>query len=481
MPVFIPILIAAAAVAAAATTAGCAGSNSGDDTHPTDGPRPDVPPPPDGEVEKEDGGVQTDGGGDGPGNTRPGYNDSFASPVYSNNACRILDLDVRGDRMTLLCGNNLNRMGKLPIDGNDPMAPAQAQFGVGDKGAIGLTVAGIGLVTPVQVVELSNGNFLIPVNEGTGTSMASGIALVAGTWDTPSAWTVSTTVFNEATNRIVYGTNPQIILEPAELQAGLDVGGRIWVPAAEAQTLNSLLLSYGFEQSSSFLNTNDVKLPIFPGGSLQKEPSTIASLGGTEVAVVNTSGAAGAQIVIVDTSIPSSTNAIVGTIPLNVAYATKLPELALTDDKRYAVLAGGDDQNALTKLLVVDLEARQLVGTAVLPPANDGTVDEVRGIAIHDTKAYISLDDKKGTGMSARVAVLDFGTPDAPALASGVWVVGNGGGAIAAHESGTVYVVVTDRYGEDPGINTTPFSHIVAIDSQTAPLVQITKSMTNGN
>jgi hypothetical protein len=323
----------------------------------------------------------------------------------------------------------------------------------------------VGQIDPAQIVEVADGRYIVPFMAQGGTAMAAGLSFIDTTGSVATA----------AIDEISYGTMPPITVKPVGLVSAALVGGRAVFPITNQQTLGGMLLSYGVRTTSFQLNGADLKLPVILEG---KEPTAIASLGGTNVAVVNAAGTAGASLDIVDTSVADPSAAVVGTIPLGVARAVKLPELAQSSDKQYAVVAGegsptadgGIDPSAPKKVLIVDVTGRQVSGSVDL--LLDLVGGDVRGIAVHGTMAYVSVDDGTNTPSSGRVAVIDFTNPAAPIL-KGAIVVGHDAGAIAAHApSGILYVAVSDRSCEAPGTAAVHHAKIVAIDPLIANMIQ---------
>ncbi|MFH1830732.1 MAG: hypothetical protein ABH871_08170 [Pseudomonadota bacterium] len=378
-------------------------------------------------------------GGAGGGNPwdREGFNGKFHTCFYNSDGdCPVVDLDLDGNQMHLMTGYPINRKGKINLDQTEPMTSVDANFGFGTQNFIGHDVEGYGLVHPPQLVKLSNGNFLVPFSED--MAWKSGIALIDQTGYVPR-WVL----------------DPKFGVDPIGILAGLDKDGRIYLSVTDRTTEDGKIMSYGIKPNGD-LNEADASTPISTSG---KKPSTIADLGNGRMAVLNTKGLFGASIDIIDT--------VQGVVINNTSLgpnveAVPLYELSLTADKKYAIVAGGE-QGERTTIYIVNLETATLESSLDLKDMS--YCEEIRGIDIDENmNAYIST---VGGTDGDEVLIIDFTTPE-KVKRKGAVFVGYDLGAIAVHESGIVYVVATDRYWEAEGTAETNgmkrWSHIVAFD-----------------
>lgn len=384
-------------------------------------------------------------GGVKPGN-RPGMNDEFATPSYSGSLCPILDIDISGQQMRIMCGYPVNRLGTADLSSSDAMTTSPVVFGSGNQGSVGLSLSGYGNVNPVQVQPLSNGVQLVPFSSNKGSDAAAdtinGLAFIASSGD----------VKTNLIDTITFSGNFEI--HPVNIQTALISQERLWIPVSESITGQGLLLSYALRADGT-INHNDVKLPILTTGN---RPSAMAEIDAHTLAVLNTSGASGATLDIITTDSVDPAKAVTATIGLNVDEVVSLAELSVTDDKKYALIAarGG---NGLNRVIVVDLVGHKVAGTIDI-----GSGGTIRGIDLKGTQAFVSIDDGKTTPSSGRVATVDFSNVAAPKVVGEPLIIGNDIGAVAAHSSGIVFTAVTDRWWEVPGSTTTRFANVVAFD-----------------
>ncbi|MFH1830733.1 MAG: hypothetical protein ABH871_08175 [Pseudomonadota bacterium] len=373
-----------------------------------------------------------------------GFNDNYYTCSYSGD-CKVLDLDINQNKMHLMTGYPTNRKGLINIDSNDAMTSASASFGTGDQYFIGEHVDGLGHIHPVQVTELQNSFFLVPFEED--QAFMSGIALIDDN-GASKKWLLQQIKYAQV--------EPILEIDLSKIQAGVikevDGDDRLFLIASNKVTDSGLVLSYGIKLDGS-LDQNDLKLPIYTSG---QKPCAVESLSTNEIAVLNSEGANGASIDIINTEQQNPAQAVVATISLGQnVKVVPLYELALTADKNYAVVAGGTGSQ-LTTIYIVDMVNRQVAGSIDISQY----ADEVRGIEIKDDKAYISTDNSAGID---KVFIVDFSSPSSPTLAQTI-DVGYDLGAIAVHESGVVFVAATDRWYEAEGTASERWTHMVAFD-----------------
>ncbi|MFA4874105.1 MAG: hypothetical protein WC956_04605 [bacterium] len=394
---------------------------------------------------------------------RPGFNGLFASPKYGAVDCSVVDLDMKDNSITFMCGSVVNRMGRIDLNAGDPMksvVPAiKDQSDIGTASKLYSECGADGKIYSAQIVELANGSHIVPFNlecsqQDGGTFVRSGIAYLDATQNDKA--TVS------PIGKADYQGGAMVI--PLDgMYSALMVGNKVFIPTSESATRNGEFISTVFMGSENF-NVNYVQTRIATMTS-GKGPTASAMLDDIHAIQLNTSGGSmsfqlpNASLDVVDTTSLNPAAAIGGNrIDLGVPSAAPLSELALTADKKYAVVAGGSGSK-LSTILIVDIQGKTVAGTIDL-----GNYGEVRGIDIRGNRAYVSFDDGTASVKSGKVVILDISNPDSPTILLGPIEIGHDLGAIAVHESGIVYVAVTDRWWETPGKNATRWLNIVAFD-----------------
>ncbi len=453
----LPVILLVAGVATV-VLASCS-SDDGNKPHGTDDGGPDTDTiDTDTGTEDVDSGTDTDVDAGPDPWERDGFNGIFSDPKVGSNPCPVIDLDMDANRMRMMCSYPINRMGAIDLDSADPMnldplEATEAAFGSGNQNFIGMTLSGYGEVIPAQVQPLSNGYQMVPffsskdIADG-GTYEISGLAFING----------SGTVNTSLVDVISFSGDPALEIHPVSIASGVVSQDRLFLPATESVSGQGILLSYGIN-SDGTIDHNDVRLPVMTSGD---EPASIAEVSSESVAVLNTSGASGATIDLITSNAGDPASAILNTISLGVDQAVPLPELPMTSDKHYAVVAGGTG-SAMSNILIVDLAGHSVAGSV-----NLGSIGSVRGIAVRGNRAYVSLDDGTASASSGKVAIVNFSTPAAPVQEGTSVSVGYDLGAIAVHESCATFVAVTDPWWMDPETSETRWSHIVAFDPEIA-------------
>jgi len=346
---------------------------------------------------------------------RDGFNAYLFECSYAAEECSVFDIDISGDGMGFLSSYPVGRMGRLDIDGSDPLTISSQQF----HDTIEDAYTESGNVYPIQVGELGSGNFLVPFEN---SSLESGVSV----YDSSGAILQSDLLGTIHISSV-------LDIDPVDVSSGLLLGDRFYLPAAESITGAGLMLSYG-EAADGTLDQGDVGFPVFLSGDY---PNAIAATGGDEVAIVSEGGASGATIDIVDTSAIDPANAVVSTIVLGASNAGVLNELKLTGDLSYAVVACD-----ASILKFVDMLAESVSGSIDLT-----AYGEIKDVAILGTTAYASVDTGAYEYDSGSVVMVDFTDAAAPVVTRAI-DVGHGLGAIAVHSSGTVYVAAKSCWDE---------------------------------
>ncbi len=407
-----------------------------------------------------DAGVGGDAGGGGiePAPDRPGFNgDYYICNNGSSEYCSIRDIDISANEMYLMTGYPTNRQGLANIDDNDPMATISANFGTGDQYFIETETQGYGYNHPVQTAKLSYGHSLVPfevfenqVVQQTDVPIMSAIALIDQN-GLSKEWLLPKVQYAQV--------EPILVIDLAKIPAGVvkqvDGQDRLFLPTYNKATDSGLVLSYGIKQDGWF-DDNDLKLPVFTSG---QKPSTVVDLGGNEIAVLNTEGTNGASINFINAQAPDPAGAVTSTISFGSGVkAVPLFELALTDDKNYAVVAGGTG-SSLTTLYIVDMVNKQIAGSIDL--SQQAPVDEIKDIEVKDNKAYISTNDDDDID---NVLIVDFSTPSSPVLEKTI-DVGHSLGEIAVFKSSEDaifgYVVAKRGWWESEPAETDPDMRII--------------------
>jgi len=405
-----------------------------------------------------DGGTDTDTVPDP--SIRDGFNGYFYQCQYST-PCSVVDIDPEdesADLMTILAGFSHNRKGQLTVDSEDPMAAPSSYFAGGVTDFLGAHVNGHGNFYPYQIVKMADGRYFVPsdIVPDVGDNMEALLSMmdpdVSGNNVTHyvvdhycDTWTAYT---DECAS---LDTAPEVgeVIHPKEIMSGVMVGGMLYVVGSSEYDGSGMIVAY--EQNlMGEIDVHEPQMIIPTSGSL---PSAIEHLGGNEVAVLNTESDTMASIDIIDVT----TGEITSTISLGVLAAYPLPEIAMNADKSLAFVAGGNTAMD-ARLCVVDM-----VGHAAMSVTSILEDTEVRDMEVLDDKVYVSVDDGSSSSSSGRAAIFDVSTPSAPVLDDAI-DVGYDAGAIMVHGSGTVYMVVTDRWWEEPGTAEERWSHVVAFD-----------------
>lgn len=399
---------------------------------------------------------------------REGFNGKF-----SDSPCPVLDLDIKGNAVTGICGYPGNRKFTMNLNATDPKASTVLNFGSGNAGAIGAEAnidtacVSNAKIYPGQIESVGGDSFAVALNAecdavSGGTFTKSGVAYINGAkGDETTVSFIKDVTYHSGSSEIIF--------RPVNMYGAVMAGEKIALPASEALTGNGMILTYDLS-AQKYLNYNSVGQIIFTSG---KKPVAMAMLDDTYAISLNAQGGqqswqlSGASLDVVElrSQADGGTSAgVVATIPLGVDFVgtdpadAPPPELAITADKKVAVVNGGNDTNR-SKILIVDIEGKRVAGSIDL-----GNQGKVRGIAVMGTRAFISMDKGENTATSGSVVVVDFSDASNPKIVGSPISVGHDLGAIAVHESGNVFVSVTDRWWETPGSNKTRWSHVVALD-----------------
>lgn len=425
-------------LAIALSTPGCDDGDDSGGAEATDGGADDsdaaAPPAPAADAGPASADVAPDGSAAPDPRLRDGFNGDFANPTSSFQLCPIVDLDISGDRITGMCGPNVNRMFQIDVDANHPLDAVPVVMGA----AAPVTIFGTpGRIVPAQVQEVEGG-YVVPFS-AEEAPLVCGLSFIA-----PDG---------EAVTKLVDpidGVSVSRLQSCIETEDGGEEGNlscAAWDTAADNA---AKLLSYRLTPDGVIDRHDDGELADLPGA----KPVSITRLGGTTVAIVRLEGLAGPAIDVVDLS-EGEPAAVIATIALPRAPLPR-PELAVTEDGSRAAILTQDGY-----LLLVDLVGGQVEGEVNLGGAP-------RDVAISGAAAYVSNENA--------VQVVDISDPQNPQVMQtidGLYDLGS----IAVHSTGTIYVAATARWWEgaeaaaaclagDPAAVCR--THIVAIDPMAA-------------
>jgi hypothetical protein len=364
---------------------------------------------------------------------RDGFNAYFFECSYLGDDCSAIDVDISGDELVFMTGYPTGRMGRIGIHASEPLNPLSQEF----HDSVGDAYMGSGDIHPVQIEGMEDGRFLVPFENSV---TAAGI----------SVYDSAGTILQSDLLSTIY-ISSFLEIDPVDVRSGLLLGGRFHLAAAESITGAGLLLSYA-QAADGTLDQGDVDFPVFTSGDY---PPAIAALGGDEVALLNSGGADGVTMDIIDTSVVDPADAISSTILLGSAAADALSELKLTSDLSYAIVACD-----ASVLKFVDMDAESVAGSIDL-----AGLGEIMDVTILGTMAYVSADSGDYLGDSGKVAIVDFSVPATPVLTRTI-DVGHGLGAIAVHDSGTVYAAAKSCWDEELPADdaSAPLKRIIAFD-----------------
>jgi len=311
----------------------------------------------------------------------------------------------------------------------------------------------------VQVVKLSNGRYFVPsALESAMTNKKSLVSIVDPDVADYSSTNVQSGLVDHFCETDAGGydascsgvdTDPDagVAYNPIGISSGVLVGNTIYMTAESETDVSGAVLGFGLTPEG-FVDADDLQVVIPTSGN---EASAIEYLGGNRVIVLNNSGDSGASVDIIDLEDAS----VEASIPLGLVNAAHLSEIPVTEGEGFAAVAG-EDSLGKAMFEMIDLSDNTVAGSVSL--AENA---EVRAIDILGGKAYISLDTTEHYQTSGRVAVVDFSTPTSLDLTNMI-EVGFDAGSVVAFGAGYVYVVVTDRWWEEPGTAETRWSHVVA-------------------
>ncbi|MBN1283261.1 MAG: hypothetical protein JXA24_05770 [Proteobacteria bacterium] len=405
---------------------------------------------------------------------RDGFNGLFYQFEYGS-VGSMLDMDIDRDELpdevVLMTGHSHNRMGRLNLDAADAMSAPTQNFQPGAIDGLGAAVDGVGDVRPVQVVKLADGNYFVPsaIDVGASSNAKGLLSLVYSDYSSYPSMNVKSSMLDFFCEAVTEGepgethytddvaecspfdTDPDAgeVNHPHMAMSGIMIGGTVYVAAASEYDGSGSVIGFGVTPQG-YIDAGHPQVVIPTSGDF---PSAIEYLGDNRAAVLNTGGGSTASIDIVDLLDAQ----IEATIPLGMSSAAALYELPITGDGNYAVVSASNFAMQ-ANILIVDMQAHQVVGTANL--TENG---EVRGIDLLGTDAYVSIEGDSSKETSGEVAIVDFSAPASPHL-DRLIAVGNDMGAIAVHGSGVVFVVVTDRWWEVAGEAEKRWSYIVAFD-----------------
>ncbi len=421
---------------------------------------------------------------------RPGFNGKFSDPEYGV-GCSVVDIDVAGNQITGMCGPTINRMFRINLNASDAMASADAnissQSGLGAQPNLDPLCQGDGAIVPAQIAEVSGGSHIVPFNvvcpskaDGSPMLVKSGIAFLDAAKNDES--TVSTI------GEVKIGNNPdnEITFPLAGNYSAAIVGDKIYFTSSERIAYGGMFLSTAFMPNNYNVNYVANRVAAFTSGS---RSAAMAMLDDTHALVLNAGGGdvqhdssqlTNASLDIVNvTSTDAATSKAIGAnrIDLGVKCAglpfEKFPmevqpyETPFTPDGNFVLTPGGDC-TTLGQVIISSVKgALGKHGVYDVSPSGN-----IRGIAVNSDHAYVSVDDGSSSVSSGKVIVLDISNPDDPRNVGEPIVIGHDLGAIAVHESGIVYVSVTDRWWEPASDlnspDTTRWGHIVAFDPTAA-------------
>ncbi len=392
---------------------------------------------------------------------REGFNGKFVE-CKNGTTCTVIDVDIyqeQGpDTVHLMTGYPHNRKVTANLVSGFPMSSPTVNYGSGEQFDIQAIYNGWGEIHSKNVSSMSEG-FLVPFETSkpiseTEVNEAIGLASIDELGDVTYSLVDEVGVESAPDAGAPFETGTA---HPVTVGAGVELGGKFFVSASEEGVGDGMLMAFDINEWGAIGDPPDSYLGYVATSG--RYPSAVAAMGESSVAVLNTEGDDGASIDVANIESAS----IIGHVPLaDYPNAVALNELPISDDGYVVVAVGSSGE--MSTLLFVDMDLMSVVGSAEFCEGAD-----VRDIVLLGGKAYVSVEgaylghDDDDDGTTGKVAVVDFADPTEPIIERLI-DVGFDVGSIGVHESGIVYVAVTDRWWEVPGTAENPWSYIVAFD-----------------